>query len=115
MLRAWLYRIATNVCLDELKDRKSRPLPSDVGPPGDPAVDPVPPETTLFPAVVGTHSHPGVIAAWALATPAPHTPTPTISVNATRLLHNTAAVLSRPAHVTGPVWTPDLLESWPTL
>jgi RNA polymerase sigma-70 factor (ECF subfamily) len=43
-VRAWLYRIATNVCLDELKDRKSRPLPSDVGPPGDPAVDPVPPD-----------------------------------------------------------------------
>jgi RNA polymerase sigma-70 factor, ECF subfamily len=43
MLRPWLYRIATNVCLDELKHRKSRPLPSDVAGPGDPSVDPVPP------------------------------------------------------------------------
>jgi RNA polymerase sigma-70 factor (ECF subfamily) len=34
--RAWLYRIATNVCLDELKKRRSRPLPSDVDAPGDP-------------------------------------------------------------------------------
>ncbi len=31
--RAWLYRIATNTCLDELARRKARPLPFHVVPP----------------------------------------------------------------------------------
>jgi len=39
----WLYRIATNVCLDELKHRKNRPLPFDVVPPGDPRAEPTSP------------------------------------------------------------------------
>ncbi len=39
-LRPWLYRIATNACLDELKDRKGRPLPYEVVPP---AADPTAP------------------------------------------------------------------------
>jgi RNA polymerase sigma-70 factor (ECF subfamily) len=34
-MRTWLYRIATNVCLDELKARARRPLPSGVGRPFD--------------------------------------------------------------------------------
>jgi RNA polymerase sigma-70 factor, ECF subfamily len=33
MLRPWLYRIATNVCIDELKKRPKRILGRDYGPP----------------------------------------------------------------------------------
>ena len=40
MVRPWLYRIATNVCLDELKDRGRRARGPEVGPPSDPDLPP---------------------------------------------------------------------------
>jgi RNA polymerase sigma-70 factor (ECF subfamily) len=38
-LRTWLYRIATNVCLDELKDRGRRAHPVEEGAPGVPSIE----------------------------------------------------------------------------
>jgi RNA polymerase sigma-70 factor, ECF subfamily len=35
-LRSWLYRIATNTCLDEMARRPRRALPADYGPASDP-------------------------------------------------------------------------------
>jgi RNA polymerase sigma-70 factor (ECF subfamily) len=41
--RAWLYRIATNACLDVLRGKPRRVLPPQVVPAGDPSVEPAPP------------------------------------------------------------------------
>src|SRR6266540_5609851 len=38
-LRSWLYRIATNVCLDMLDSRKRRARPMDLGPAQAPVVE----------------------------------------------------------------------------
>jgi RNA polymerase sigma-70 factor (ECF subfamily) len=38
-LRSWLYRIATNVCLDMLQARKRRARPMDLGPAQNPVIE----------------------------------------------------------------------------
>jgi RNA polymerase sigma-70 factor, ECF subfamily len=43
-VRAWLYRIATNVCLDALERRARRVLPAEIAGPADPSQPPAPHE-----------------------------------------------------------------------
>jgi RNA polymerase sigma-70 factor (ECF subfamily) len=38
-LKSWLYRIATNVCLDAIGGREKRARPMDLGPAGEPVVE----------------------------------------------------------------------------
>ncbi|PKV97148.1 RNA polymerase sigma-70 factor (ECF subfamily) [Amycolatopsis echigonensis] len=49
-VRTWLHRIATNVCLNAVRDRGRRALPSGIGAPADDAQpDVLPPETWIEP------------------------------------------------------------------
>src|SRR5262245_48629532 len=46
--RTWLHRIATRVCIDQLRQRRGRPLPPDVRrQPADPLQPPDPPVTEI--------------------------------------------------------------------
>src|SRR4051812_49505003 len=47
-LRSWLYRIATNVCLDIIGSKERRARPMDLGPAGEPPLEKLSerPETT---------------------------------------------------------------------
>lgn len=46
-LGGWLYRIATNICLDALRSRKARIEPSGTGPPSAPGTMPGPPDLEM--------------------------------------------------------------------
>jgi RNA polymerase sigma-70 factor, ECF subfamily len=56
-LRSWLYRIATNVCLDMLSGRDRRARPMDLGPAGAPVIENlnVPSEITWLQPIPDSH------------------------------------------------------------
>jgi RNA polymerase sigma-70 factor, ECF subfamily len=69
-LRAWLYRIATNACLDVLRTRPRRILPPQAAAAADPAVPPSPPADLpwlqpypdrLLEPVAPAHDEPGAL------------------------------------------------------
>ncbi|MES1178225.1 MAG: RNA polymerase subunit sigma-70 [Myxococcales bacterium] len=55
--RAWLYRIATNTCLDMLRQRKRRVLPQDVAP----SVAPGPPTTAMREDILWLEPYPDAL------------------------------------------------------
>ena len=55
--RAWVYRIATNTCLDLLRQRQRRVLPPDVGPP----VAPGPPTTAMREDILWLEPYPDTL------------------------------------------------------
>ena len=59
-LRSWLYRIATNVCLDMLEGRQRRARPMDLGPAStaDVAIGPALPEATWIEPIPDGHALP---------------------------------------------------------
>src|SRR3954468_21449068 len=56
-LRSWLYRIATNVCLDMLSGRERRARPMDFGPAGAPVIENlnIPAEVTWLQPIPDSH------------------------------------------------------------
>jgi RNA polymerase sigma-70 factor (ECF subfamily) len=69
-IRAWLYRIATNACLDVLRSRPRRILPPQVAPAADPAVPPSAPADLpwlqpypdrLLEPIAPAHDEPGAV------------------------------------------------------
>lgn len=55
--RAWVYRIATNTCLDVLRERKRRFMPQDVGP----SVSPGPPTTAARDDILWLEPYPDAL------------------------------------------------------
>src|SRR5205809_6366180 len=53
-LRSWLYRIATNVCLDMLGGRERRARPMDLGPSREPVLE----NANILPEVTWTEPTP---------------------------------------------------------